>query len=330
MCIHSVLLSPCDIFVDTMGVGFSYPFVKILFGVQVYSYTHYPFISRDMINTVTSGKEQYNNQNAGSAVKRNVKFVYYWVVYQAYKVCGYFADEVAANSSWTRGHMDELWNKGSRIKTIYPPCDTSDFIKRISLTAERRNMMISFAQFRPEKQHELQLRIWSKILEDPRVPRDAMFHLIGTCRGPDDEQIVKDLRKQAVQLGIENRIRFEINVDRDKLYDLFQNAKVAIHTMEFEHFGIAIVELMSSGIITVAHNSAGPKSDIIGPSKEPVGYLGSTLDHYVDFAKKALLEYDDGHFHTAMRVNARKWVKDQFGIEAFNHAFLAQIENLVR
>jgi len=29
-----------------------------------------------------------------------------------YKLCGMFADEVAANSSWTRGHMDDLWNKG--------------------------------------------------------------------------------------------------------------------------------------------------------------------------------------------------------------------------
>jgi hypothetical protein len=29
--------------------------------------------------------------------------------------------------------------------------------------------------------------------------------------------------------------------------------------MKHEHFGIAIVELMSAGIITIAHNSAGPK-----------------------------------------------------------------------
>jgi len=48
--------------------------------------------------------------------------------------------------------------------------------------------------------------------------------------------------------------------------------------MKHEHFGIAVVELMSSGIITIAHNSAGPKTDIIGPAADPkvnkpVGYL---------------------------------------------------------
>ena len=42
---------PCDIFVDTMGVGFGYPFIKILFGAKIYSYTHYPIVSNDMLKT---------------------------------------------------------------------------------------------------------------------------------------------------------------------------------------------------------------------------------------------------------------------------------------
>jgi len=40
---------PCDVFVDTVGVGFAYPLVKMLFGVKVVSYTHYPTISHDML-----------------------------------------------------------------------------------------------------------------------------------------------------------------------------------------------------------------------------------------------------------------------------------------
>jgi len=91
--------------------------------------------------------------------------------------------------------------------------------------------------------------------------------------------------------------------------------------MEYEHFGIAVVELMSSGIITIAHNSAGPKSDIIGPSKKPVGYLGDSLDNYAFSASKALINYED-QFHSEMRLNARSWVKDQFGIEAFDNLFI--------
>lgn len=63
-----------------------------------------------------------------SGPKKFVKIYYYWAIYYVYKFCGYFCDQVACNSSWTRGHMDELWNKpDSEITTIYPPCDTSTF-----------------------------------------------------------------------------------------------------------------------------------------------------------------------------------------------------------
>lgn len=85
-------------------------------------------------------------------MQRKIKLVYYRILIYFYQFCGYFADQVAANSSWTRGHMDDLWNKGADILTLYPPCDTSEFIRKIKMDDyERDNLMISFAQFRPEK-----------------------------------------------------------------------------------------------------------------------------------------------------------------------------------
>ena len=98
--------------------------------------------------------------------------------------------------------------------------------------------------------------------------------------------------------------------------------------MKHEHFGIAVVELMSSGMITIAHNSAGPKTDIIGPAKKPVGYLADDLESYAFFLKTALLKYEDKS-HTDMRHDAREWIQDQFGVEAFNTAFIRQIGQLI-
>jgi alpha-1,2-mannosyltransferase len=46
--------------------------------------------------------------------------------------------------------------------------------------------------------------------------------------------------------------------------------------MKAEHFGIAVVEMMASGLIVLAHNSAGPKMDIIKDSKH--GYLCENED----------------------------------------------------
>ena len=145
---------PCDVFVDTMGVGFAYPWIAWVFGLPIYSYTHYPLVSSDMLKDVESEEEQFNNKAKGS--QKDLKVYYYKALILLYRFCGKYADQVAANSSWTRGHMNELWGKSKeKIETIYPPCDTSEFMERISLETPRKNLVISFAQFRPEKQHRL-------------------------------------------------------------------------------------------------------------------------------------------------------------------------------
>ena len=73
VCSEALRLMPCDIFVDTMGVGFAYPFVKLFFGPKIYSYTHYPLVryekdlitlySDDMLRVVSSNIQQYNNRD---------------------------------------------------------------------------------------------------------------------------------------------------------------------------------------------------------------------------------------------------------------------------
>lgn len=62
-----------------------------------------------------------------------------------------------------------------------------------------------------------------------------------------------------------------------------------------EHFGIGIVEMMAAGLIVVAHDSGGPKSDIIVPvcssstnNTEGVGFLATTKEDYAQAMYKAL------------------------------------------
>lgn len=96
----------------------------------------------------------------------------------------------------------------------------------------------------------------------------------------------------AKELGITDKVSFQIGASRNQLFEIFSKAKVAVHCMKKEHFGIAVVELMSSGIITIAHNSAGPKEDIIGGAPNAVGYLADSQEDYSFFVRKAMMEYD--------------------------------------
>jgi len=84
--------------------------------------------------------------------------------------------------------------------------------------------------------------------------------------------------------------------------------------MKYEHFGIAVVELMSSGIITIAHNSAGPKTDIIGQSPKPIGYLADTAEEYAFYVLNSMLKYDTEQYND-MRKDSITWIKDKFGME---------------
>ena len=52
VCAEAMKKFPCDLFIDTVGVGFAYPLVKLLYGRRVVSYTHYPTISSDMLKQI--------------------------------------------------------------------------------------------------------------------------------------------------------------------------------------------------------------------------------------------------------------------------------------
>jgi hypothetical protein len=101
----------------------------------------------------------------------------------AYGWVGSYADVVMVNSSWTRGHIEELWGsrprtdpfevelpiieikvklprlpwrrlvgmKGVPAQRVYPPCNLTD-LARLPLDRKlKRLKLVSIAQFRPEK-----------------------------------------------------------------------------------------------------------------------------------------------------------------------------------
>ena len=82
-----------------------------------------------------------------------------------------------------------------------------------------------------------------------------------------------------------------MNKPFDEVLRVFNEATHGLHTMEAEHFGISCVEMMAAGAILVAHNSAGPKVDIIkhaGTESERCGYLANNYEDYVEMLTEAL------------------------------------------
>ena len=68
-----------------------------------------------------------------------------------------------------------------------------------------------------------------------------------------------------------------------------------------EHFGIGVVEMQAAGLITIAHDSGGPKADIIVKTVD--GYLASSVDEYSSAMYRALC--DGANSNENMQIRAR-------------------------
>lgn len=155
-----------DVFIDTMGYAFTLPLFRLLGLCKVACYVHYPTISTDMLGKVMNRTADFNNSNAVSQ-SRTLSFgklLYYRAFALAYGLAGSFAAVVMVNSSWTQNHIKLIWSLFSSInpKIVYPPCDTVS-LRKLPLQP-REKLIVSVAQFRPEKNHILQVSSFAQLL----------------------------------------------------------------------------------------------------------------------------------------------------------------------
>lgn len=174
-----------DVFIDTMGYAFTLPLFKYFGGCKVGCYIHYPTISTDMLRRVKSRTLAHNNRNivAKNPFLTWIKLTYYrlfaWVKTilfpllcwcllkfdgsQTYSLVGRSAQTIMVNSSWTEGHILSLWDCPFKTHRVYPPCEVSHLRKLQHVSADDKIVIMSISQFRPEKDHPLQLQVrWNE------------------------------------------------------------------------------------------------------------------------------------------------------------------------
>ena len=223
---------------------------------------------------------------------------------------------VFVNSSWTRGHVEELWKINEKTFLLYPPCNTEKYLNIPS--GPRSKRIVSVSQFRPEKNHALQIRSFA-LFVDKTGRRDVTLTLVGGVRNQEDRDRVGCLRERTKSMGIEDLVEFKISIPYEELFQILSDSLIGLHTMENEHFGISVVELQAAGVISVAHNSGGPKLDIVAPG---TGFLAVTEEEY-SVHMMEILEMDEEE-REDMRVRARHHVRETFSDTSFRQQFMSQ------
>lgn len=325
-----------DIFIDSMGYPFSYFIFKSIAGCKVGCYVHYPTISTDMLSLVSDRTGSFNNRAviANSAILTNIKLLYYWFFAWCYGCAGSRSDVVMVNSSWTKGHIEALWgNSDDRpIHKVFPPCDIKAFLE-LSLhrdsEANDDKKILSISQFRPEKNQALQVKSFAHFLSTKPAIERPKYKLVlaGGCRNIGDENRVKELNSLSNQLGVSDNVQIKVNISFTELKKLLSASHIGIHTMTNEHFGIGVVEFQAAGVIALAHNSGGPKLDIvIGEREQKTGFLANTVEEYANQIKHIFeMTLEE---RSKVQIKARE-ACERFSESQFETDFLQSIEQLL-
>lgn len=241
------------------------------------AYVHYPTISTDMLQSLdpdSATGSQGVNAGKGKGAYGAGKKLYWQVFAMVYSWVGASIDIVMTNSTWTLEHITSIWGEWrqqlgkSTPVTVYPPVAVEELEKAVEITAssekKREKALLYIAQFRPEKNHHLILNSFAEFMATKTpASKNTRLILIGSVRDDSDSKRVYELRLLANELQIKDSVEFHLDAQWSEILDWLSRASVGVNGMWNEHFGIGVVEYQAAGLISVVHNSGGPKRDIV-------------------------------------------------------------------
>lgn len=158
---------------------------------------------------------------------------------------------VLTNSEFSRRAISETHGVDSTV--LHPPVDVDTFRNASLSSDERDNSIIVISRFHPSKKIENAIRL-ARLLKENNL--GSCMNIVGNM-SPDGAGYFNYLCHLVRHYGIEDFVRFEVNASFGRLLGLMRTAKVYVHPLPGEPFGISTVEAMSAGIIPVVPDTGG-------------------------------------------------------------------------
>jgi glycosyltransferase involved in cell wall biosynthesis len=171
---------------------------------------------------------------------------------------------ILTNSIYTRNAIKKVWNIDSTV--IYPPCPQYSFPLEDKIKTNRDTKTVcSLGRFIPQKEYDT-------ILQIARARPQLKFNLIGGVT-EDSIPYLNRLKNKAPK-----NVTFHVNATENQKMEILKRSKILIHSFKGEHFGIALIEAMSAGLIPISHNSGAAKEDNIVEEKFRYNDIDSALN----------------------------------------------------
>jgi len=205
----------------------------------------------------------------------------------ARKLQNYENKLIIANSNYSADEIRKFLNV--RVEVMYPPVPQALFEQSLDtlISNQRENLVVTVSRFSSEKELEKIPKI-AKLAKD-----DLKFILIGLLHDPRVyEYIIRSIK----ELHLEKKVEVIANAPKKELESILKRAKVYLHPMRGEHFGISIVEAMATGCIPIVHNSGGMNEFV------PARYRYENLEDAVKKIETAILDWTPEEARTMVRI----------------------------
>lgn len=227
---------------------------------------------------------------------------------------------VLTNSEFSRKAIFKTFGVDSTI--IPPPVDVDIFRNRCLASKVRDDSILIISRIHPTKKIENAIHL-AKLLRQNNI--GTSMNIVGNM-SPDGTGYFNYLKDLVRNYGLEDFVRFEINVRFDRLLDLLCRSKVYLHPLPGEPFGISTVEAMSAGIIPVVPDIGGHTEFV------PAKYQFHTYREGVDAIAAALAARSSERIklsHSTDRYSATNYIKkfQQILVEVMDIGKKQQLES---
>ncbi|RKS83243.1 glycosyltransferase involved in cell wall biosynthesis [Haloarcula quadrata] len=153
-------------------------------------------------------------------------------------------ETIVTNSQWSSSILDNC--KAGDIDVVYPPVDTSS-LSNINWE-NQENGIVAVGRVSSDKRVDEIIDIYSHLNERGMLDK---CHIIGRIPSNRYGQKILDRAKKIDSLNIHGEVA------QSTLYEILAKNKYGIHARENEHFGMAVAEMVGSGMLPFVHKSGG-------------------------------------------------------------------------
>jgi len=260
------------------------------------TYVHYPVFA--LLEQTRDVRVKY---------RKNFFWRFYFAPYQVaqVKLWRFYMDRtvILTNSRFSRDVIRKKVGRDAIV--VYPPVDLKAF-----RPGRKEELVLTVGRFTWEKRLDLVPKIAELVPE-------ARFVIAGSTAIGSGEIIRRIKRYGAKNVEVRPDISF------DELRELYARARVYLHVMAAEHFGISVVEGMASGCVPVVHRSGGPWLDIVGRGRYGFGF--KTLEEAASLIRRLLSDEELWTDYSARAVRRAQL----FGEEPFKSRFMAVLDSIL-